>query len=168
MRSFVLSALVLLGCNSGLNAPSKGGPAPDYEDPSAAAAASDAGPPENPKFEEEMSTLFEQDGRAALETCQKQAEALGKLEGTIQVHVALSPEGKLVAAEPRNDSGLPPALIDCLVKTFGGLKFPAPGGPRNVSFDVPLRFVGAPPEEPDAGPPADAGAAKKPPKAKKK
>lgn len=155
-----LTLFALLGCNSGLSAPSKQGPAPDYEEPSGAASAQPEGEaPRNEKFAEEASAMFEGPGGEALKSCQEQAQAQGRFQGTVQVHVVLKPDGTLVAAEPRNDSGLPPALVECLTRTLAGLRFPAPGGSRNLAIELPLRFVDMPPEpEPAAVP--DAGAAK--------
>lgn len=168
--SLALGALaLLLGCNSGLSAPSKQGPAPDYEEPGL--GADDAGPPLNEKFGDEASALFQGAGGEALKSCQAQAQAQGRFQGTVQVHVVLKPDGALVTAEPRNDSGLPAPLVECLTRTLAGLHFPAPGGSRNLAFDVPLRFVDAAElAEPDAGaePAADAGAGKTKPKAKPK
>ncbi len=156
----VASFAALGACNPSLPAPTKSGPGPDYEEPGGA-AGENAGPPLNEAFGDEAGALFQGAGHDALKACQTEAQAKGKFEGTVQVHVVLKPDGSLVTAEPRNDSGLPAELVACLTKTLGALRFPAPGGSRNVAFEVPLRFVEAEDEPLDAGAPADAGAAPK-------
>lgn len=139
-------------CNAPLPAPTKNGPGPEYEDPSSEAA------PLNPKFDEEATALFETTGGQALKTCHTEAQAAGAFEGSVQIHVVLRPNGEVVAVEPRNDTGLPAAMVTCMMQAVRGLKFPAPGGERNISFELPLRFdAPAPAEEPlDAGPAPDA------------
>lgn len=170
--AWALAALAafVTACNTPLPAPTKSGPGPDYEEPG---AGDDAGPPLNEKFGDQASELFQGAGHDALKACQTEAQAKGKFDGTVQVHVVLKPDGTLVTAEPRNDSGLPPGLVACLTKQLGALHFPAPGGSRNLAFELPLRFVEAEDAEAapvDAGAPADAGTpkgkanAKKPPK----
>ena len=141
-----------IACNNALPAPTKNGPGPDYEEPGSGDGG--ASPPLNEKFGEQASELFQGPGHDAMKTCQTEAQAKGKFDGTVQVHVVLKPDGTLVTAEPRNDSGLPPSLVACLTMQLSALHFPAPGGSRNLAFELPLRFVEAD-DAPDAG---DAGA----------
>lgn len=170
--TLVSCCALAFACNSGLPAPTKSGPAPEYEDPGATGA--DASAPLNESFGDQVTALFQGEAHESLAACQSQAESQGKFQGTIQVHIVLRPDGTLVAAEPRNDSGLPPALVECLTKTLGGLHFPAPGGARNLAFEVPLRFMGTDTEaeahaDASAAEAADAAAKPKPkPKAKGK
>ncbi|RYZ67709.1 MAG: hypothetical protein EOP08_02165 [Proteobacteria bacterium] len=160
LRTLVLITCALVGaCNSGLPAPTKNGPAPEYEDPGSGAGEADGGPAMNESFGEQTTALFQGEGGQALKACQTQAQSQGTFQGTVQVHVILKPDGTLVGAEPRNDSGLPPALVECLTRTLAGMHFPAPGGARNLSFDVPLRFVAPEENEADDAGSADAGAA---------
>lgn len=143
--------IALSDCGASLSAPTKQGPPPEYSEPASASTPSEPEEiAENPQFSEQLNDMFVAQGQPALKRCNDEYTAAqgGKAPiGQVQLHLVLSPEGKVVVVEPRNDTGLPESLTTCMQNTLKSLRFPKPGGPRNTALDLPLMF--APPESGD-------------------